>query len=206
MKIYRIPAGLHGANCYIIVDESTNKSIIIDPGGDGQGLIDFIDKNNLNVEYIVLTHGHADHIGGVTELKDNLKVPIMAHSDELDLLMDSYKNLSSQMFPQPIEIEPSVLVNDGDKLNIGNLQIEIIHTPGHTKGGMCLKIDDNIFTGDTLFKGSVGRSDFPGGNSALLIDSIRDKLLIFSDDTKIWPGHGESTTVGEEKLFNPFIN
>lgn len=189
-----------------MVDEITNKSIVIDPGGDADGLLEFINKNNLEIEYIVLTHGHADHIGGVIELESNLEVPIIAHSDEVELLKDSDENLSNQMSTKPIKIEPSILVNDRDKFNIGDLEVEIIHTPGHTVGGMSLKIGDNIFSGDTLFKGSVGRSDFPGGNGSVLIDSIREKLLIFSDDTKIWPGHGESTTIGEEKLFNPFLN
>lgn len=206
MKIYRIPAGLHAANCYIVVDEATNKSIIIDPGGSTEGIIEFINKNNLEIQYIVLTHGHADHIGGVIELKKQFNIPIIAHVDELELLRDSYKNLSSQMFPEAIEIEASMPVKDGDNIKFGNLEMEIIHTPGHTEGGMALKIENNLFTGDSLFKGSIGRSDFPGGNEAVLLDSIRRKLLIFSDDTIIWSGHGEETTVGEEKLFNPFLN
>ncbi|MGO1469536.1 MAG: MBL fold metallo-hydrolase [Tissierella sp.] len=206
MKIYRIPAGLYAANCYIIVDEDTKKSIIVDPGGNADDLLKFIKQNNLEMEYIVLTHGHADHIGAVIELKNDLNIPIMAHSDELELLNNSDQNLSSQMSIKPLEIKPSILVNDGDKFNFGNIDVEIIHTPGHTEGGISLKVGNNLFAGDTLFKGSVGRSDLHGGNSSVLINSIREKLLVLNEDTIVWPGHGDSTTIGEEKLFNPFLN
>lgn len=206
MKIYRIPAGLYAANCYIVVDEATNKAMIIDPGGDAEGLIDFIDKEKLELQYIVLTHGHADHIGGVMKLKENYGVEIIAHEYELELLNDSEKNLSSQMFGENINIDPSILVKDGDNFKLGSLEVKVIHTPGHTEGGMCLKIENNLFVGDTLFKGSVGRADLHGGNASVLLDSIVVKLLTLSDDIVVWSGHGDPTTIGEEKLFNPYLN
>lgn len=206
MKIYKIPAGIYAANCYIVVDGKTNRAMVIDPGGSTEDLISFIEKNKLNIEYIVLTHGHADHIGGVIELNNNLKVPIMAHIDEVDLLKDKDKNLSSQMGTKTVEVEPTILLNDGDKFSLGTLEVKVIHTPGHTEGGMSLLIENNLFSGDTIFKGSVGRSDLYSGNPSVLIDSIKKKLLVLEDDVTVWPGHGDTTTIGEEKLFNPHVN
>lgn len=206
MKIYKIPAGIYAANCYIVVDENTNRAMVIDPGGSTEELISFINRNNLNIEYIVLTHGHADHIGGVMELNNILKVPIMAHVDEVELLSDKDKNLSSQMGTNIVEVEPNILLKDGDEFSLGTLEVKVIHTPGHTEGGMSLKIENNLFSGDTLFKGSIGRADLYSGNPKVLIDSIKKKLLILEDDVKVWPGHGDTTTIGEEKLFNPYVN
>ena len=206
MKIFKIPAGVYAANCYIVVDDMTNKAMVIDPGGNPDDLLQFINKNYLGVEYIALTHGHADHIGGVKSLKTSLNAPIMAHVDETELLKDADKNLSSQMAMDKIKIEPSIFLKDGDKFSLGSLEVNVIHTPGHTEGGVCFKIEKNLFSGDTLFKGSIGRSDLHGGNPKTLIKSIKEKILNLADDIKVWPGHGEATTIGEEKLFNPYLN
>ncbi len=206
MEIYKIAAGIHGANCYIVVDKSSNNAMIVDPGGSSDEILEFIDRNNYKLEYIVLTHGHADHIGGVLDIEKALGIPIIAHEDEVELLGDADKNLTNYMFRKTIEIEPSILLKDGDKFKVGQLEIEVIHTPGHTEGGMCLKIGNDLISGDTLFKNSIGRADLYGGNPKLLLDSIRKKLFSLSDDIKVWPGHGPTTTIGEEKLYNPHLN
>lgn len=205
MKIKRIPAGIYAANCYIIYSENTKDGIVIDPGGDLDDILKFINENELNIKYIILTHGHADHIGGVIELKETLSVPLMIHEDDKEMLVDGNKNLSTMMAMGTIEIEPDNLLKDGDIIEFGDEKAEIIHTPGHTKGGICIKIGDNIITGDTLFSGSIGRTDLLGGDYETIIKSIKSKLIIYPDNVQIFPGHGASSTIGKEKVSNPFL-
>jgi glyoxylase-like metal-dependent hydrolase (beta-lactamase superfamily II) len=205
LKILRIPAGIYAANCYIIYPEDKKEGIVLDPGGDVEDIITAIDSNGLNIKYIILTHGHADHIGGVKGLKNKLGVPVMIHEKDRELLVDGDKNLSSVMAMATVEIEPDVLLKDGDKIEFGGLTAEVIHTPGHTPGGICLKIGDNLFTGDTLFAGSIGRTDFLGGSYEEIIKSIKEKLIIYPDNTQVYPGHGPSSTIKNEKSSNPFL-
>lgn len=205
MKIIRIPAGIYAANCYIVFDESTSNGIVVDPGGDVDDILASITENDIEVKHIILTHGHGDHIGGVVGLKEALGASVMIHELDKDMLIDGTKNLSTVMAMGSIEIEPDRLLKDGDVLNVGDLNIEIIHTPGHTLGGICIKIGDNLITGDTLFAGSIGRTDLLGGDYNTIIKSIKDKLMIYPDDTKVYPGHGLSSTIGKEKISNPFV-
>lgn len=205
MKIIRIPAGIYAANCYIIFDESTRNGIVVDPGGDVDDLLASITENNIQVKHIILTHGHGDHIGGVIGLKTALGASVLIHELDKEMLIDGSKNLSTAMAMGSIEIEPDRLVKDGDIIKVGDLNIEIIHTPGHTLGGICIKIEDNLITGDTLFAGSIGRTDLLGGDYDTIIKSIKDKLMIYPDDTKVYPGHGPSSTIGKEKISNPFV-
>lgn len=206
MKIIRIPAGIYAANCYIVFDESTKNGIVVDPGGDVDDILASINENNIEIKHIILTHGHGDHIGGVIGLKDALGASVMIHELDKDMLIDGTKNLSTVMAMGSIEIEPDRLLKDGDVLKVGDLNIEIIHTPGHTFGGVCIKIEDNLITGDTLFAGSIGRTDLLGGDYNTIIKSIKDKLMIYPDDTKVYPGHGPSSTIGKEKVSNPFVS
>lgn len=205
MNIFKIPAGIYAANCYIVYCEDTKEGIVIDPGGSVDEIMDIIKENNLTIRYILLTHGHGDHIGGVKELKELLDVAVLAHEDEVDLLANSDLNLSNMMAMGPIELNIDKELKDDETIYFGNHKGQIIHTPGHSKGGICFKVNDYLFTGDTLFKQSVGRSDLHGGDHELLINSIRNKLLAFSNDTKVFPGHGDSSTLGHEKLFNKFL-
>lgn len=206
MRIIRIPAGVYAANCYIIYSKTTKNGIVIDPGGDVDGIVGFIKREDLEVKDIILTHGHGDHIGGVIDLKKALNADVMIHKEDAELLVDGNKNLSATMPMGSIEIEPDKLLEHGDIIEFGDLQAEIIHTPGHTKGCMCIKVGDNIITGDTLFAGSIGRTDLPGGDHETIIRSIKEKLMIYPDDVEVFPGHGGSSTIGREKATNPFLS
>lgn len=205
MNINRIAAGVYAANCYIINCPETKEGLVIDPGGSVEDIMDIIKENQLNIKYILLTHGHGDHIGGVKELKELLEVPVLAHEDELELLAKAELNLSNIMYMGPVELEVEQELKDGDTISFGSLEGKVIHTPGHSKGGICFKVNKDLFTGDTLFKQSVGRSDLDGGDHEQLISSIKNKLLVLDNDTKIYPGHGASSTIGEEKMFNSFL-
>jgi len=205
LKIVRIPAGIYAANCYIIYSEVTRDAIVVDPGGDVDDILSSIRENGLKIKYIVLTHGHADHIGGVKELKKVLSVPVMIHEDDREILVDGNKNLSTIMAMGTVEIEPDILLKDGDIIEFGDEKAQVIHTPGHTRGGICIKIGDSMITGDTLFTGSIGRTDLLGGDYDSIINSIKDKIMIYSDDIKVFPGHGAPSTIGRERTSNPFL-
>ena len=205
MKIVRIPAGIYAANCYIIFSENIKEGIIVDPGGDADDILSYIRENDINIKHIILTHGHGDHIGGVAKLKEELKIPVMIHEADRDMLVDGSKNLSSIMSMGTITIKPDKLLKDGDKIEFGGSMAKIIHTPGHTPGGICIMIEDNIFTGDTLFAGSIGRTDLLGGDYDKIIKSIKEKLMNYSDNMKVHPGHGTPSTIGKERISNPFL-
>ncbi len=205
MIVERIPAGVYAANCYVVGCSESKKGVIIDPGGSADEVLKKVNKYELDIEYILLTHAHGDHIGGIIKIKEQLEKPIVLHKEDSELLLDSKKNLSNMMSIDNIEMEADKCVCDGDILNFGNKEIEIIHTPGHTPGGMCIKIDNYIFTGDTLFARSIGRTDLFGGSYEKLIKSIKEKLLVYDDEVKLLPGHGPATTIGSEKRENSFI-
>ncbi|WP_313757114.1 MBL fold metallo-hydrolase [Tissierella sp.] len=205
MKIIRIPAGVYAANCYIIYSEVTRDGIVVDPGGDVDDILSSIRENGLKIKYIVLTHGHGDHIGGVIQLNKVLSVPVMIHEDDREILVDGNKNLSTIMAMGTVEIEPDILLKDGDIIEFGDEKAQVLHTPGHTLGGICIKIGDSIITGDTLFTGSIGRTDLLGGDYDSIINSIKDKLMIYPDDIKVFPGHGAPSTIGRERTSNPFL-
>jgi hydroxyacylglutathione hydrolase len=204
LKIIKIPAGIYGANSYIVYSENTNISIVIDPGGDAETILKNIKDNNLDVKYIVLTHGHGDHIGAVEDLRDTLNTKLLIHEDDVDMIKNPEMNLSNIM-GGAVSLEADEVLKDGDKVQIGELEAEVIHTPGHTRGGICLKIGKYLFTGDTLFKGSIGRSDLIGGDYDTLINSINNNILVLEDNIVVLPGHGENSTIGEEKILNPYL-
>ncbi|ADD02293.1 MULTISPECIES: MBL fold metallo-hydrolase [Thermoanaerobacter] len=205
MKIQRYVVGLYKANCYIVSDEETRETIVIDPGEYSSEIQDYIGINKLRVKYILLTHGHFDHIGGVEELRKVTQAEVAISKEDAPMLLDPSLNLSKMVYKKIQCSAADILLNGGDILYFGKYTIEVLHTPGHTKGGVCFKIDNVCFTGDTVFKGSIGRYDFPGGDFDTLMDSIKNKLLVLEDDVVIYPGHGESSTIGKEKRINLFL-
>lgn len=206
MLIERIPAGVYAANCYVITCEETGKAAIIDPGGDAKDILKFIENHQLELSFILLTHGHGDHIGGVADILSLKKVPVYIHKEDAYLLSDADKNLSSFMSGPKIEVEADRLLEDQEIIELGKLKLKILHTPGHTLGSICVFVEDVVFTGDTLFANSIGRTDLEGGSFKSIIQSILLKLFTLPDETKVMPGHGPASTISIEKLTNPFVN
>lgn len=201
-----IPAGPLDVNCYVLKDEDTSKGVIIDPGGDGNKILSYIKEKNIDVQLIVNTHGHWDHIGAVDELRNALNVPVAIHKLDANMLTNPRSNLSSFLGPDGSTRSAERILADGDKISFGNSTLKVIHTPGHTPGGICLYDGaDVLFSGDTLFYFSVGRTDFPGGSSQELIKSITERLAEVSDTAKVYPGHGPATVMGNERRGNPFL-
>ncbi|MFU0823684.1 MBL fold metallo-hydrolase [Clostridium sp.] len=201
MKIKRIPAGIYGANCYILFDENTRVGCVIDPGGDADVLIREIDDSKIELKFILLTHGHIDHVGGVEELKKNYNLPVYINGKDKELM-----NRRVEVFGSLWNVtEEDKEIKDGDVLKLGDFEITCIETPGHTPGGMCFLVNNVIFTGDTLFHGSIGRTDFPGGDYRELINSIKTKLMPLSDDIIVLPGHEDESSIGFERKYNPFL-
>jgi len=208
MKVIAMPVGELAANCYIAYCENTRKAAVIDPGADGQLILNRIRYEGLDVERILLTHGHFDHIGAVKFLKEQMGAIVAIHSGDAQALTDAGQNLSAFMGEPVVQVPPDVLLREGDIIAFGDERMEVLHTPGHSEGSVCFAVNGPVkavFTGDTLFQGSIGRSDFPGGSYDQLIDSIRDKLLVLDDDYIIYPGHGARSTIGAERAANPFI-
>jgi glyoxylase-like metal-dependent hydrolase (beta-lactamase superfamily II) len=202
MFIKTVVAGMMEANCYIVGDESTKEVFIIDPGGDYKKIKKIIDANGFVPKAVINTHGHGDHIGA----DGDFDLPIWIHRLDADFLQDPSRNLSGA-FGFLLKTKPAErLLEEGDILNIGRYTLEVIHTPGHTPGSICLKGDSAIFTGDTLFCEGIGRTDFEYGSQDAIIRSIKDKLFILDDSYVVYPGHGPSTTIGNEKANNPFIS
>lgn len=201
MLIKTIVAGIMEANCYIVGDDSTKEAFIIDPGGDYKKIKRIIDAEGLKPRAVINTHGHGDHIGADRDFN----LPVWIHRLDAEFLHDPSKNLSGT-FGFLLKTKPaSRLLEDGDTLNVGKYVLEVIHTPGHTPGSICLKGDGVIFTGDTLFCEGIGRTDFEYGSEEGIVWSIKEKLLTLADDYLVCPGHGPSTTIGNERKNNPFI-
>lgn len=200
-----IPVGPFQANCYILADNSDSQAIIIDPGNEEHKIKQTLNKFRLKPAFIINTHGHIDHIS----CDDSFDVPIYIHRDDASLLKDSHLNLSD-LFGSGYKVKSKIdIVEDKQLLKLGQIQLEVIHTPGHTPGGICLwlkrPMDKVLFTGDTLFCGSIGRTDFFGADERTLIESIKNKLFNLADDTIIYPGHGPISSIGKEKRNNPFL-
>ncbi|QIB69456.1 MBL fold metallo-hydrolase [Aminipila butyrica] len=206
MQINCIPSGMLGVNTYYVRDEHTNKGFIVDPGGFSDKMANLIKTDGCDIQYIILTHGHGDHIGGVQDYLSMFPAAkLVACIHEKELLADPRLNMSRECCGQTITLEPHIWAEDQDTLNVGSLDLTFFHTPGHTKGGMCILLGNVVFSGDTLFQQSIGRTDFPGGSFPEIKDSIHRKLFTLPEDTIVYPGHMGSTTIGLEKRSNPFV-
>ncbi|MFB0527332.1 MAG: MBL fold metallo-hydrolase [bacterium] len=202
VKIFTV--GPMEANCYILYNPDKREGLIIDPGAEGSRLIKFIRQENISINYIVNTHGHPDHIGANRKIKEYTNAPILIHQYDAPLLTKS-NSILPLIFPIESSSPPAdTFIKDGDLIECGEMKLKVLHTPGHTPGGISLLLDDSIFTGDTLFSGSIGRFDLPGGSEEVLLKSIK-KILSLGENLIIYPGHGPSTTVSQELHSNPFI-
>ncbi|MHC4114037.1 MAG: MBL fold metallo-hydrolase [Planctomycetota bacterium] len=209
MKIDHLVLGDYQTNCYILRDSaSADACLIIDTGLDPDPLLDFLAEHKLNPVALILTHGHADHTAAIPILRKSYpEIKVYIHKFDAEMLTDRGNNLASLAGVSFSTAPAEVMLTEGQTIDLAGISLKVLHTPGHTPGGVCLYNKDNtiVFVGDTLFAGSVGRTDFPGGNMPQLIEGIRQKLLSLPDDTICYPGHGPVTTIGEERNNNPFL-
>ncbi len=204
--IEKLELGPFASNCYIVGDESESIGMIIDPGAEADKILRKVKDLNLEIKHIVLTHGHIDHISALKGVKEATGAEITIHAGDANAL--KARNPSGMMFGLSPQAIPAAdrLLQGGDSLDIGSLHFAVLHTPGHTPGGICLLGEGVVFTGDTLFNFGIGRFDMPGGNGRQLMDSIQTKLMVLPDSTTVYPGHGPSSTIGTERNGNPFLS
>lgn len=203
-----LPVGMLACNCSVLGDETTGEAIVVDPGDDVEQVQKILARHGLRVKYIVATHAHIDHVGGIEKLKKATGAAVLMHQSDLPL----YQNLSLQAewlgVAAPVATEVDQFLKEGDALQCGTLNLEVLHTPGHSPGSLSLHLsgeNERILSGDTLFQGSIGRTDLWGGSMDDILRSIRNRLLIFPDHTPVFPGHGAPTTIGDERESNPFL-
>lgn len=208
MLINTYVAGPVQANNYLIIDETSKEAILIDCSDYVEEIIDYVKKNNLKVKYILLTHGHFDHVLGINRMNEVLGAKVYVHEGDKEQVVNTRAVMT--MFGLPTEgVEnPKITatLSDAGELTLGNQVIKVIETPGHTPGGVCYLIGDCLFSGDTLFHGTIGRTDLPGGSFQQIKHSVKDILFALDENIKVYPGHGEPTSIGYEKKFNDIVN
>lgn len=206
MKVERFLTGIISTNCYLAINEETKQTVVIDPASSSPSLMNHIEAEGLNVEAILLTHGHFDHIMGIDGFLKKYDVPVYVHEDDKEMMNDPQLNQSST-YTAGYTFSGAECIRDGQVLHLAGNDFEVFHTPGHTPGCCCFYVREEgvLFSGDTLFANSVGRTDFPGSSTSALIRSIREKLLPLPDETRVYPGHMGETAIGHEREHNPYI-
>jgi hydroxyacylglutathione hydrolase len=193
MEVYevlrKLAVGPYQTNCYILACKETLEGVVIDPGDEVLRITREISQNSIRIKYILITHGHIDHVGGVEDLKRITKAPVLIHPQDAPGL----------------RVPPDGSLEEGQKLHVGTYDLKVFHTPGHSPGGVCFLAPGAVFTGDTLFAGSVGRTDFPGGSHERLVEGVRTKIFPLGDELRVYPGHGPASTIGTERRSNPFF-
>ncbi len=202
MIFKKLTLGSYFVNCYVLGNERSKEALVIDPGAEYKRIESFLKENDLKPIAVINTHGHLDHI----QEDDCFNLPVYIHSLDKGCFTSPEENLSA-FFGAPFTIKSKPrLLEDKQIISLAGFKLEVIHTPGHTKGCICLRFEGMLFSGDTLFAGSIGRTDFPGADSKVIIDSIKKKILTIKEDLKVFPGHGQDTTLEKEKLTNCFLN
>jgi len=193
-------------NCYILGCKKTGEAAVIDPGGNAEEITSLIEELNLKLKWILITHGHFDHTGGLKKLKELTGGIICIHPEDMFLFETGSESALFWGFKIDSPPSPDRLLADSEEIRIGEHKIKVLHTPGHSPGGVCYYTEDKIFVGDVLFSGSIGRTDLPGGDHRTLLNTIKEKLLTLPEETKVYPGHGTSTTISQEIKGNPFLH
>lgn len=208
MKVVVIPVTPYQQNCSLVICEVTKKAAIIDPGGEVERILSAVKNHNVIVDKIILTHGHLDHVGGTEALAETLNIPVIGPEKEDAFWLNELEQQSKMFgFPKATSFLPTQWLEEGDHVEVGNIKLSVLHIPGHTPGHITLfdAVSKQIIVGDILFNGAVGRSDFPRGNHQQLISGIKQKLLTLPEETVVFPGHGPTTTIGREKISNPYL-
>ncbi len=203
MKVIQMELGNFATNTYIVYDEDLN-AVIIDPAAEAKKIISTIEKNNLKPKFVILTHGHPDHVGALYELKEKYNLKVYINEKDQEMLQTNSTYFGPMLGLDIRDVKGDFYLKDGQELSLGDLKFKIIETPGHTKGGVCILIENILFSGDTLFLGSMGRTDFPGGDEKEIFSSLK-KLMQLPDETIVLPGHGPKTTIGYERKYNPYV-
>ena len=206
IEIKSMTLGMVATNCYLIINKETKEALLIDPADNALRISNVIEENVCTLKAILLTHGHFDHIMALNELKKRYNVPVYAHEEEEDVLKQSSLNMSG-MIGQIYTTQADIYVKDGEHLKLAGLDIIVLHTPGHTKCGVCYYLPEEkvLMSGDTLFHCSIGRTDFPTGSMSQLVRSVKEQLFVLPDDVQVYPGHDSVTSIGYEKQYNPFF-